>query len=134
LDWGSALLSVRLLERESERGCVGSDALLCDLACVLCLPLLVYLRFEEVVVIKGLRIETDWADAFHMLLGFITRLFAPWTIILFVIYVVYQVGERESEARTIRDLMMYVLGFLLGELFFTALFFEPGLRLSWLRL
>jgi hypothetical protein len=69
-----------------------------------------------------------------MFLGFITRLFAPWTIILFVVYVVYQVGERESEARTVRDFVMYVLGFLLGELFFTALFFEPGLRLSWLRL
>jgi hypothetical protein len=65
-----------------------------------------------VVNIRKLNIPTDWADAWHMFLGFLTRLLAPWSIIIFVVYVVYQVGEREPQLRTIRDLVIYALGYI----------------------
>jgi small-conductance mechanosensitive channel len=64
------------------------------------------------------RMFNKWYDFWHFLLGFMTFLmfkyFWVFSVLLLVIYLVYQSVEKEPTTQTLRDFLSYILGFIFG--------------------
>jgi len=72
-----------------------------------------YILFERIQ-----NMFNRWYDFWHFFLGFVTfflyKYFWVFSVLLFVIYLVYQSAEKEPSFQTVRDFMSYLLGFVFG--------------------
>jgi len=60
------------------------------------------------------------ADFIHLLAGVIVKVakfygYGIWSIVIFIIYLLYQAVEKEVEVESYKDYIEFILGYLLAE-------------------
>ena len=60
------------------------------------------------------------ADFIHLLVGVIVKVakfygYGIWSIVIFIIYLLYQAVEKEVEVESYKDYIEFILGYLLAE-------------------
>ena len=53
-------------------------------------------------------------DLFHVALGFVTAIFKPYTLPIYIIYVIYQLKTSRDYHEFIEDMVEYLIGLGLG--------------------
>ena len=68
-----------------------------------------------VVCVSGVfSVSLRWTDVVHFVLGFLTWLLKPFSIVIFIVFFVYQVVEDEPLVESLKDFVIYMLGFMVG--------------------
>jgi len=66
-------------------------------------------------MVETFKVSLWWTDVVHFILGLLTRVFRPYSLIVFVVYFVYQVVEDEPLIQSLKDFVIYILGYLAGD-------------------
>jgi hypothetical protein len=66
-------------------------------------------------MIENFKLWLRRTDAVHFILGVLTRVFRPYSLIILVVYSVYQVAEKEPVIHTLKDFVVYILGYISGD-------------------
>jgi len=64
---------------------------------------------------KTFKVSLRWTDAVHFILGVLTRVFRPYSLVVFAVYFVYQVVEDEPLIQSLKDFVIYMLGYIGGD-------------------
>jgi len=68
-----------------------------------------------VIQIRATNAFRDFGDLVHFILGCVTSLVPPWiSLIIFVVYLLYQAVEVEDRFETYCDYLEYTLGVIFG--------------------
>jgi len=66
-------------------------------------------------MVETFKMSLRWTDAVHFILGVLTRVFKPYSLMILAVYFVYQATEKEPVIQTLKDFVIYILGYIGGD-------------------